>query len=217
MWLMLNMKNNKGAGAARPRPNIRPPMDGGSVCRTLENGVEKIMENQKNNHNHVEGNNTKINEAIPALRDEIDGLRRELAEEKNRHLRTRADFDNYRKRVERDAEANRTAIKKDILLDLLTFLDYFEQASKQIQDPAAARGMEIMTRQFNQFLHKQGVKPVECLGLPFDPEEQEGIGYIATDQCPEGCVAEEICTGYKLGDTLLKPAQVMVAKKENHD
>lgn len=148
------------------------------------------------------------------LKTELEELRLELDEEKNRHLRTRADFENFRKRMERDAENRRINAIKEILIDLLKFLDYFEQARKQVQDPAAARGIEIMARQFNEVLHKHGVRPVECLGEPYDPEEQEGIGYITTDQCPEGCVAEEICSGYKLGDVLLKPAQVMVARKQ---
>lgn len=148
------------------------------------------------------------------LNPELEELRRELNEEKNHHLRTRADFENFRKRMERDAENMRVYAKKEILIDLLKFLDYFDQAGKQVQDPAAARGIEIMARQFNELLYKHGVRPVECLGEPYDPEEQEGIGYITTDQCPEGCVAEEVCSGYKLGDILLKPAQVMVARKQ---
>lgn len=149
-----------------------------------------------------------------ALKTELDELRLELNEEKNRHLRARADFENFRKRMDRDAENRRINDKKEILIDLLKFLDYFEQARKQVQDPAAASGIEIMARQFNELLHNHGVRPVECLGEPYDPEEQEGIGYITTDQCPEGCVAEEVCSGYKLGDILLKPAQVMVARKQ---
>ncbi len=169
---------------------------------------DSVKDNNSNNEN-----NNEANEDLLSLKNEIDLLRGQLAEEKNRHLRTRADFDNFRKRVEREAEANRTYIRKEILIDLLQFLDYFDQARKQVQDPAAAQGIEIMARQFNELLHKHGVRPVECLGLPFDPEEQEGLGYIATDDCPEGCVAEEVCPGYKLGDTLLKPARVMVAKK----
>jgi molecular chaperone GrpE len=96
---------------------------------------------------------------------------------------------------------------------LLNFLDYFEQARRQLRDPAAAEGLEIMARQFNELLQKHGVKPVECIGLPFDPETQEGIGYVETDEYPEGCVAEEICCGYMLDNILLKPAQVMVQKK----
>lgn len=143
----------------------------------------------------------------------IGQLSHDLEEEKNRHLRTLADFDNYRKRTERDAEAKLNRAKKEILLDLLVFLDYFDQARKQVQEPAAATGLDIMARQFNEFLDKHGVRPVECLGQPFDPEEHEGIGYLETGRCPEGCVAEEVCTGYRLGDTLLKPAQVMVARK----
>ncbi|MDW7739765.1 MAG: nucleotide exchange factor GrpE [Bacillota bacterium] len=142
----------------------------------------------------------------------IEKLRRELEEEKNRHLRTIADFDNFRKRISRDADSARLNAKKDILIDLLAFLDYFDQARKQVQDAAAKQGIEIMARQLNELLYKHGVRPVECMGLPFDPEEQQGLGYVETDQCPEGCVAEEICSGYKLGDILLKPAQVMVAR-----
>lgn len=149
---------------------------------------------------------------LHTLAEELATLKQELEEEKKRHLRARADFDNYRKRAERETEKTRFYTKKEILLDLITFLDYFEQAGKQVQDPAAARGIEIMGRQLKELLHKHGVRPFECHGKPFDPEEHEGLGYISTDQCPEGCVAEEVCSGYKLGDILLRPAQVMVAQ-----
>ncbi len=169
------------------------------------------MDNLKANNSSVD--EQSLARQVEELQQKIEQLQANLEEEKSRHLRTRADFDNFRKRVERDAEINRTMFRKDIMLDLLKFLEIFDQARKQVQDPAAARGIEIMARQFGELLDKQGVKPIECVGLPYDPEEQEGLGYIATDLCPEGCVAEEICPGYRLGDLLLKPAQVMVAKK----
>ncbi len=149
-----------------------------------------------------------------AIQTELEEIQAELADEKNRHLRTRADFENYRKRTERDAETSRLYMKKEILADLLAFLESFEQARKKLQDPATSAGLEIMARQFNELLQKHGVKPVECIGLPFDPETHEGIGFVETESCPEGCVAEEICTGYRLGDILLKPARVVVAKKK---
>ncbi len=149
---------------------------------------------------------------IDTREEEIENLRRELEEEKQRHLRTRADFENFRRRMEREVEAQRVYARKEILQDLLTFLDYFDQAKKQIKDPAAVEGLEIMSRQFNDLLHRHGVRPVECLGQPFDPEEQEGVGYLETNRYDEGCVCEEISPGYKLGDILLKPAQVMVAR-----
>jgi molecular chaperone GrpE len=172
------------------------------------------MEDTRNNNNDgFETNERSIDELL-LLQKKLTELEGELADEKNRHLRTRADFENYRKRIDREAETSLLQIKKEILIDLLTFLDYFDQARRQLQDPAAAQGLEIMSRQFNELLLKHGVKPVECIGLPFDPEAQEGIGYVETEECPEGCVAEEICTGYMLGDVLLKPARVMVAKKK---
>ncbi len=157
-------------------------------------------------------NEEQAEKDVQSLEEELKTLRSQLEDEKSRHLRTRADFDNFRKRMEREAEAKRTNAKKEILLDLLKYLDYFDQARKQVQDPAAAKGLDIMARQLHELLHKHEVRPIECLGQPFDPEEHEGVGYIATAEHPEGCVAEELCCGYKLGDTLLQPARVMVAK-----
>lgn len=152
------------------------------------------------------------------LRAEIDDLQKQLSEETNRHLRTRADFENYRKRIEREDEARRLSVKKEILTDLISFLDYFDQARKQLQDESAAKGLEIIARQFSELLQKHGVRPIKCLGLPYDPEAQEGVGFLVTDQCEEGCVAEEICCGYMLNDILLKPARVLVARrKEEND
>ena len=170
--------------------------------------VEKFKDEENRN------NQSESSGARPSAPDsELDTLRQELEEEKNRHLRTRADFENFRKRVERERDTTRKSIKKEILTDLLDYLEYFKQARKLIRDPAAAEGVEIMARQFNELLQKHGVRAMQCLGMPFDPEEHEGMGYVTTEECPEGCVAEEICSGYMLDDFLLKPAQVMVAKK----
>ncbi len=164
------------------------------------------------NEKHLEESEELAEKDPNTLEKELEVLRDQLEEEKNRHLRTRADFDNFRKRMEREAETKRINAKKEILLDLLKYLDYFDQARKQVQDPAAAKGLEIMARQFHELLYKHGLRPIECLGQPFDPEEHEGVGYITTEEHPEGCVAEELCCGYKLGDILLQPARVMVAK-----
>lgn len=173
-----------------------------------------------NNENKVmngelpgEHSENRLNEQPEALQASLAELKTQLAEEKNRHLRTRADFDNFRKRVNREMEAGNLAVKKEILSDLLTFLDYFEQAKKQVQDPAAVEGLTIMTRQLKDLLQRHGVRPIVCLGLPYDPEYQEGIGFVTTADYPEGCVAEEVSTGYLLDDQLLKPARVMVEKK----
>jgi len=170
---------------------------------------EQAEQVEKNESSEPEKENSQ--ETVK-LKKQVETLRRELEDEKQRHLRTRADLDNLRKRMYRETETKSIYAKKDILLDLLTFLDFFEKARKQVQDPAAAEGINIIARQFHELLNKHGVKPIDCLGKEFDPADQEGIGYIETEEYPEGCVAEEICPGYKLGEILLKPARVMVAR-----
>lgn len=183
--------------------------------RTREGKTKDMEHTNKYNHREQEqkARGQQQLEEEKAREEKIEQLCRELEEEKARHLRTRADLDNYRKRMGREAEAVRINAKKEILFDLLTFLDYFDQAKKQVRDPAATEGIEIMSRQFRDLLHKHGVRPVECLGRPFDPQEQEGIGYMKSEKFDEGCVCEELSPGYKLGEVLLKPARVMVAQK----
>jgi molecular chaperone GrpE len=145
--------------------------------------------------------------------EEKNFLAQELENEKNRHLRTLADFDNYRKRVERDAQIRNTAAKKALLVDLLDLLDHVEQARRQPLGAQTAEGLDLIHRQFVNLLEKHGVIPIECLGAPFNPAEQEGVSYLETTAYPEGCVAEEVRRGYRFGGEILRPARVLVAKQ----
>lgn len=144
---------------------------------------------------------------------DISRLRRELEEEKNRHLRTLADFDNYRKRVERDAQRRSSEDLRNLLLDLIGVLNNFEPAVKQIEDETVAQGLRLIYAQYIELLRRHGVKPFDSVGRPFNPEEQEGVGYVENYDYPEGYVAEEVRRGYKMGDEILQPARVRVAKR----
>ncbi|HSW35673.1 MAG TPA: nucleotide exchange factor GrpE [Candidatus Limnocylindrales bacterium] len=168
------------------------------------------MEERKKGYPETEDECTNNN---LSLTEKVEQLHHELNDERNRRLRALAEFDNYRKRTIREADNTRINAKKDLLIDLLVFLDHFDHARMQVKDPAAAQGISIMARQFDDLLVKHGVSKIPCLGKPFNPEEHEGIGYKNTEDCAEGCVAEELCPGYQFGDILLKPAQVMVARK----
>ena len=145
----------------------------------------------------------------------VEELERAIADEKQRHMRTLADFENYRKRVERDSGAQYFRARKEILFDLLTFVDYFDQARGQIHDPATAEGLEIIRRQLDLFMQKQGVRQVACLGHDFDPETHEGLGYVEHEEYQDGCVAGVVSPGYLLDDVLLRPAKVMVVKSSD--
>lgn len=149
---------------------------------------------------------------ISEQKDNISSLRKELDDEKNRHLRTLADFDNYRKRVERDIESSSARGKKELLKDLLAVLDNLERALAQIKDDRYRQGLEMVYQQFLALLRVHGLETVDSLGKPFDPREHEGIGYLENAGLPHGHVAEELARGYRFGRELLRPARVRVSK-----
>jgi molecular chaperone GrpE len=140
-------------------------------------------------------------------------MKQELDNEKTRHLRTLADFDNYRKRVDRDNEYISTRGKKELIKDLLPVLDNLERALAQIKNDSGRQGLEMVYQQLLTLLRQQGLETVESLGKPFDPREHEGIGYLENTALPQGHVAEELIRGYRIGPDLLRPAQVRVSKR----
>jgi molecular chaperone GrpE len=144
-----------------------------------------------------------------------DALRREKEVLQDRLLRTAAEFDNYRKRIERDRRDQADAMAADALIDLLPIIDDLERA---LQTPSGSdadslrRGVELIHRQMVDLLRKRGVKPIEAVGADFDPRFHESVVSEVTTEHREGEVLEELRRGYMLGDRLLRPAMVKVAK-----
>jgi molecular chaperone GrpE len=158
-------------------------------------------------------------EALAALEKERDTLKEQL-------LRTAADFDNYRKRIERERRELSDYAATDVLLGLLPIIDNFERA---LQAPAAApgatagrpaeseafkKGVELIHKQMLDLLRKRGVTPIDALGADFDPNVHQAVIHEPSDEHREGEVMQELQRGYKLGDRLLRPAMVKVAKRQ---
>ena len=146
--------------------------------------------------------------------DPLDELRREKDSLQDRLLRTAAEFDNYRKRVERERRELTDYIKADILAELLPIVDNFERA---MQAPASdgealRKGVELIHKQMLDFLRKRGVTPIDALGADFDPNFHQAVIHETSSSHREGEVIEELQRGYMLGDKLLRPAMVKVAK-----
>ncbi len=144
--------------------------------------------------------------------DDILSLKKELDHEKSRHLRTLADFDNYRKRVERDIQACANSGKKELVKDLLAVLDNFERAIQQVADTRYRQGVEMIYQQMTGLLGKHGLEKLDSLGRAFDPHEHEAAGYLENSGLPLGVVAQELAAGYRFGGDLLRPARVRVSK-----
>jgi len=148
--------------------------------------------------------------------DPLEELRREKDALQDRLLRTAAEFDNYRKRVERERRDLADYMKADILAELLPIVDNFERA---LQAPSSdidslRKGVELIHKQMHDFLRKRGVTPIEALGADFDPNFHQAVIHETSPSHREGEVIEELQRGYMLGDKLLRPAMVKVAKPE---
>ena len=154
--------------------------------------------------------------ASPGEAQPLDELRRERDTLQDRLLRTAADFDNYRKRVERDRRDVADLAAADAVRDLLPIIDNLERA---LQAPATGdadafrKGVELIHRQMFDLLRKRGVKAIEALGTDFDPNLHQAVVHEPSDAHREGEVMEELQRGYTLGERLLRPAMVKVAKR----
>jgi molecular chaperone GrpE len=156
-------------------------------------------------------------DASEALAAEIANLRHEQEELRNQLLRKAADFDNYRKRVERERREMAELAAQDLLLELLPILDDFERALDVEVTPGAERyrdGVELIYRQLQELLKKRGVTPIEAVGTDFDPHVHQAVVHEDSTTHRDGEVIAELRRGYRLGDRLLRPAMVKVAKRE---
>lgn len=144
--------------------------------------------------------------AVPA------GAGPELAELRDRHLRLLADFDNFRKRAERELEERTRYVLAEPIRELLPVLDNLERAlTAQGSEGDLRRGVEMTARQFLEVLRRFGVEAVPAVGEPFDPRRHEAMMRVESAEVTAPTVVEELQRGYVLRDRLLRPALVKVA------
>ena len=133
-----------------------------------------------------------------------------------RLLRKTAEFDNYRKRTDRERVQLSEAAAADLIEELLPLVDDLDRALKADAGPdggdAIRRGVELIHKQLLDTLRKRGVKPIDSLGADFDPHYHMAVAHEPADGRREGEIVEEFGRGYMLGDRLLRPAMVKVAK-----
>src|SRR5215203_3143516 len=147
--------------------------------------------------------------------DPSEALQRERDALQDRLLRTAAEFDNYRKRMDRERRELSEYAATDVLKDLLPILDNFERA---LQAPATPetdplrKGIELIHKQMFDLLKKRGVTVIEALGTDFDPNFHQAVIHEPSPDHRDGEVMQELQRGYLLGDRLLRPAMVKVAK-----
>ena len=143
-------------------------------------------------------------------------LKQQRDEYYDRLLRKTAEFDNYRKRTDRERIQLAEAAAADLLEELLPLVDDMERALKADTGgdagDAVRKGVELIHKQLLDVLRKRGVRPIEALGADFDPHYHQAVTYEPAEGRRDGEVIEEFRRGYMLGDRLLRAAMVKVAK-----
>ncbi len=154
---------------------------------------------------------------IAALKADINKKEQELASTKDALLRTAADFENYRKRSEKEINEIRKFAAKQLLLDFLPVMDNFERAIEHLPDSTEepvknmVTGIKMIKDGFLATLRRHGAEPFDSLGKTFDPNIHEALTQMPTNEYEPGQICQVMERGYMLHDRLLRPAKVVVA------
>lgn len=158
-------------------------------------------------------------ESVPEDMDpEKEALKKEAEEYYQRYLRTQADFDNFRRRARQEREEFAKYASQSLIEGLLPILDNFERAIQSSREQqkdfdALAKGVEMIARQLLQLLEGEGLKEIEALGQPFNPELHQAVMTVEAEEGTEsGTVVEVLQKGYMLKERVIRPSMVKVAQ-----
>jgi molecular chaperone GrpE len=158
---------------------------------------------------------------IERLQGQIADRDREVAELKDRYLRALADNENARKRLRQQGDETIRLQRENLLRELLPVVDNLERAVEAARGSGNGKpivdGVEMVLRSLLDFLKTQGVTQLTSVGQPFDPQRHEAVDQIESSQHPPNTVVNEFHRGYQIGDRLLRPARVAVAKATRED
>jgi molecular chaperone GrpE len=161
------------------------------------------------------GSSSAVNDSAATTADPSE-LQRQRDEYYDLLLRKSAEFDNYRKRTERDRQMVSDAAAASMIEELLPLVDDLERALAADAGSDGGenyrRGVELIQQQLMEILRKRGARPIEALGADFDPHYHQAVSYEPAEGRREGEIVEEFRRGYMLGDRLLRPSMVKVAK-----
>jgi molecular chaperone GrpE len=144
---------------------------------------------------------------------ESEALLKDLAEQKDLHLRLAADFDNFKKRSRQESEARAVAQKESFIVELLPVIDNLERALAAGAARNSAQfhqGVEMTLKQLQQLLLQHGVESWEIVGKPFDPHQHEALSQGHDPAQPDHAILEVVQRGYRKGTKIVRPAKVVV-------
>ena len=190
----------------------------------MKDHTKKDIDNQEHKAKaHDVGNEQDANVAAgEEISEELAGaseekLQSELAEQKEKYLRLYAEFDNYKRRTSKERIEMMQTAGKEVIVSLLDVLDDCDRAEKQIQESgeknALTEGIQLVFNKLRSALYAKGLKPMDCIGKDFDPDQEEAITQIPVqDEAMKGKVVDEIVKGYSMNDKIVRFAKVVVGQ-----
>ena len=175
---------------------------------------EKIEETQPGAESlPVDGEQANVDAERDALQVKLAEAEARVTEYKDGWARSQAEFQNYKKRIERDNELMYAGMKGDIIKKVLPALDDLERAlQNRPADDAWASGIELIARKLQNLLESEGVKRIEANGAAFDPNFHEAISHEPSEDVESEHVIAVVQNGYMLGERVIRPALVRVAQ-----
>ena len=145
------------------------------------------------------------------LKNEMIKLKQKLKDNEHKLLRSYADLQNYQKRMEKELTIKEEETKKKYISELLNLSELLKKA---IDDNNPKEGLKLILTNIDNFFEKEKIKSIDCVGEKFDHNLHHAVTTIEKDDCKDEIIVEEIKKGYMINDKLLRPSQVIVAKKK---
>ena len=192
-------QESKGSGINMTDEDVNMKGDNSEEEPSAENGQQVDVETQE-----------------VVSKEEFDELQQQYDELNGKYLRLAAEFDNYKKRTERDVARRMQFASEELVRDILPILDDLERAMDSTKEESSFEklrdGVELVYNNFVNILKRRGVQPIESVGESFDPEYHEAMMVQDTEKYDSDIVIQEFEKGYKIGDSVLRHAKVVVSK-----
>ena len=181
------------------------------------NEIKEVETKESRIDNDDDNNITNLKEDLSALKEELREARKSSDNNLNRLKYMMAEFDNYRKQMEKQIDSRIESGKAELLVKFLSLRDDYlralEMAKQSKSETVVIEGLEGILKNFDSLLRSEGVIEIETIGTPFDPNVHDAIGFSHQDEIEENIITKEIRKGYMLNNKVLRPSLVLISKK----
>jgi molecular chaperone GrpE len=176
-----------------------------------------IQESHNNSKDNDDNNIANLKEDLAILKEELLAARKSSDNNLNKLKYMMAEFDNYRKQMEKQIDSKIESGKAELLLKFLSLRDDYlralEMAKQSKSEAVVIEGLEGILKNFDSLLKSEGVMEIETIGTPFDPNVHDVIGFSHEEEIEENIITKEIRKGYMLNNKVLRPSLVLISRK----